>query len=244
MKQYLQLNCGILYWLIRSPFQRKGLKTAEFFQQMIRIGVEAIPMAALTSFTIGLTLAMQSAPELDRLGASNLIPSIIAKSMMREIGPLIVAIIIIGRSGSAVTAELGAMKVSEEIEALRVMAINPILYLIAPRFLAMMIMLPVLTVFGMYVGMAGGWTICHFSLDMSTTTYVLDSFSSADLADLLVGLLKSVVFAWLIITIACHKGLAVEGGAEGVGLATTHSVAFSLLTVLVVNAVITAVFFF
>jgi phospholipid/cholesterol/gamma-HCH transport system permease protein len=211
---------------------------------MMRIGVEALPMAALTAYTIGLTLAMQSAGELAKLGVSDLIPAIVAKSMMREVGPLIVAVIVIGRSGSSVTAELGTMKVSEEIEALGVMAINPTRYLIVPRFLAMLIMLPVLTIFGKYIGMVGGWTICYLALDMSTTSYVLNSFDSAKLADLLVGMLKSLVFAWLIITIACHRGLGVEGGAEGVGLATTQSVAYSILAVLVANAVITSIFFF
>jgi phospholipid/cholesterol/gamma-HCH transport system permease protein len=214
------------------------------FQQMMRIGVEALPMAVLTAYTIGLTLAMQSATELAQLGVTHLIPSIVAKSMMREIGPLIVAVIVIGRSGSAVTAELGTMKVSEEIEALHVMDVKPIHYLIVPRFLAMMIMLPALTVFGKYVGMVGGWTICHFVLDLSTAEYILNSFDTAKPQDLYVGILKSAVFAWIIITIACHRGLAVEGGAEGVGLATTRSVATSLLAILVANAVITAIFFF
>src|ERR1700687_2597651 len=125
---------------------------------------------------------------------------------------MLIACIVIGRSGSAVTAELGTMKVSEEIEALGVMAINPIRFLIVPRFLAMLVMLPVLTVFGNYVGMFGGWTICHFALDMNTANYVLRSVEAAQLADLYSGLLKSFVFAWLIITIACHTGLNVEGG--------------------------------
>jgi len=136
------------------------------------------------------------------------------------------------------------MKVSEEIEALGVMAINPVRYLIVPRFLAMLIMLPVLTIFGNYVGMAGGWAICHFALDMNTASYILRSIEAAKLSDLYSGLFKSFVFAWLIITIACDTGLNVEGGAEGVGLATTHSVVYSLLAILSANAVLTSLFFF
>src|SRR5437667_4866927 len=133
---------------------------------MIRIGIEALPMASLTAFSIGLTLAMQGAHELSRMGANLYVPNLVSVSLLRELGPMLIAIIVIGRSGSAVTAELGTMKVSEEIEGLNVMAINPIRYLVVPRFLAMLIMLPVLTVFGDYVGMIGGWTICHFALDM------------------------------------------------------------------------------
>lgn len=211
---------------------------------MIRIGVQALPMASLTSFSIGLTLAMQGAHELNRMGAGMYVPNLVAVSLLRELGPMLIAIVVIGRSGSAVTAELGTMKVSEEIEALGVMAVNPIRYLIVPRFIAMLIMLPVLTVFGNYVGMVGGWTICHFALDMSTASYVMRSMEAAHLGDLYSGLGKSVVFAWLIITLACNAGLNVEGGAEGVGLATTQSVVHSLLAVLVANASLTAIFFF
>jgi phospholipid/cholesterol/gamma-HCH transport system permease protein len=155
-----------------------------------------------------------------------------------------VGVIVIGRSGSAVTAELGTMKVSEEIEALEVMAINPVRFLVVPRFLAMLVMLPILTIFGNCVGMVGGWSICKFALDFQTAAYILRSLEYADAFDLYSGLIKSVVFAWLIITIACHMGLSVEGGAEGVGQATTSSVVWSILLMLIANAVLTALFFF
>jgi phospholipid/cholesterol/gamma-HCH transport system permease protein len=244
LKRYLQLNGRILYWLGEGLRQGQIFKLGQVFQQMIRIGVEALPMAALTAFSIGLTLAMQGAHELERMGAGMYVPNLVSVSLLRELGPLLIAIIVIGRSGSAITAELGTMKVSEEIEALGVMAINPIRFLIIPRFVAMLVMLPVLTVFGNYVGMVGGWTICRFALDMNTAAYVLRAVEAARLGDLYSGLAKSVVFGWLIVTIACEAGLKVEGGAEGVGLATTHSVVYSLLAVLVANALLTAIFFF
>ena len=244
MRNYLQLNCRIIYWLVAGPLKKQAFKIAHVFQQMVRIGVEALPMASLTSFSIGLTLAMQGAHELERMGATLYVPNLVSVSILRELGPLLIAVIVIGRSGSAVTAELGTMKVSEEIEALGVMAINPIRFLVVPRFLAMLVMLPVLTVFGNYVGMVGGWTICHFALDMNTASYILRSVEAARLSDLYSGILKSFVFAWLIITIACDTGLSVEGGAEGVGSATTQSVVYSLLAVLVANAILTALFFF
>ncbi len=244
MKGYFALNGQILYWTLLAPLRGGMWKVSAVFHQMILIGVRALPMAALTAFSIGLTLAMQSAGELRKLGAESFVPDLVSVSLLRELGPLLIAVIVIGRSGSAVTAELGTMKVSEEIEALEVMAINPIRFLIVPRFLAMLVMLPVLTVFGDWVGMAGGWSICRFALGIDTASYVVRSVDRAAPWDLTSGLIKSVVFAWLIVTIACHKGLSVEGGAEGVGQATTSSVVWSLLLTLIANAVLTGFFFF
>ena len=216
----------------------------EVVRQMVRTGVQAVPMVALTAFSIGLTLAMQAAAEMRRLGADAYVPDLVFVSLLRELGPLLTAVIVVGRSGSAVTAELGTMVVAEEIEALKAMAINPIRYLLVPRFLALLIMLPTLTVFGNAIGMFGGWTICHFSLHMDTAVYITRGFERALLVDLVAGMIKSAVFAWLIVTIACHAGITVRGGAEGVGRNTTLSVVRSLLAVLVANALITGFFFF
>ncbi len=157
---------------------------------------------------------------------------------------MLIAVIVTGRSGSAITAELGTMAVSEEIEALSAMAINPVRFLVVPRFIAMMVMLPVLTVFGHYVGNLGGWFVCHYTLDMSTANYIIRALERATIEDLYVGIIKSVVFAWLIATIACHFGMTVKGGAEGVGIHTTQSVVTSLLAMLVANVILTGVFFF
>jgi phospholipid/cholesterol/gamma-HCH transport system permease protein len=244
VKQYFALNGQILYWTLLAPFRGQPFKVAEVFHQMVLIGVRALPMAALTSFSIGLTLAMQAAAPLRKMGVLSFVPDLVSVSLLRELGPLLIAVIVIGRSGSAVTAELGTMKVSEEIEALEVMAINPIRFLVVPRVLAMLVMLPVLTVFGDCVGMVGGWSICHFALDFNTATYVVRSVTRAQSWDLFSGIIKSFVFAWLIITIACNMGLKVEGGAEGVGQATTGSVVWSLLIMLIANALLTAFFFF
>lgn len=244
MKAYFALQVQILYWVLVAPFRGEMFRVSQVFEQFVQIGVRALPMAALTSFSIGLTLAMQSAAELRKLGAEIFIPDLVTISLLRELGPLLIAVIVVGRSGSAVTAELGTMKVSEEIEALRVMAINPIRFLVVPRFLAMLVMVPVLTIFGNYVGMVGGWSICHLALGMDTANYIVRSMESAGAWDLYTGIIKSLVFGWLIGTIACHMGLEVEGGAEGVGQATTGSVVYSLLSVLVANAGLTALFFF
>ncbi len=237
------LTVRVLYWTLVAPLRGKPFRLSAVFQQLVRIGVQAIPMTALTSLSIGFTLAMQGAHELSRMGATAYVPDLVGISLLRELGPLLVGVVVIGRSGSAVTAELGTMKVSEEIEALEVMAIDPVRYLVVPRFLAMLIMLPVLTIFGDYVGIVGGWSVCHFALGMPTDTFILRFLEASTPMDLWSGIIKSVVFAWLIITIACHSGLSVQGGAEGVGQATTSSVVKSLLAMLVANAALTAIFF-
>ncbi len=244
LRAFFFLNGEILYWIFVGPFRGKPLRLSSMFRQMVRIGVQAFPMTALTSLSIGLTLAMQGAQELSRMGAASYVPNLVAVTILRELGPLLVGVVVIGRSGSAVTAELGTMKVGEEIEALEVMAINPVRFLVVPRFLAMLVMLPVLTVFGNYIGMAGGWTICHFALDMNTAAYIQRLMEAGDPMDLYSGIVKSFVFAWLIILISCQTGLGVSGGAEGVGQATTSSVVNAILAMLVANAVLTALFFF
>jgi phospholipid/cholesterol/gamma-HCH transport system permease protein len=244
LKNYFRLNLSLLYWIFFAPFRGDMFKIAPVFRQMVAIGVRAAPMVALTAFSVGVTLAMQAAHSLQQLGAEIYVPDLVMVTLLREMGPVLIAVIVIGRSGSAVAAELGTMKVSEEIEALEVMAINPISFLIVPRFLAMLVMLPALTIIGDYVGVLGGWAVCRFALSFDTAGYILRALGSADTWDLYSGVIKSFVFAWIVITIACNAGLHVEGGAEGVGRATTNSVVQALLAMLIANAILTAIFFF
>jgi phospholipid/cholesterol/gamma-HCH transport system permease protein len=245
LRNYFALNAQILYWIFLAPLRGKPrFKFSEVFSQIVRIGVQALPMISLTAFSIGLTLAMQGAYQLSKFGATSYVPDLVALTLLRELGPLLVGVVVIGRSGSAITAELGAMKVAEEIEALQVMAINPIRFLVVPRFLAMLVMLPMLTIFGNYIGFVGGWSICYFALEMNTTAYILRLVGTAHPIDLYAGVVKSFVFAWLIATISSQAGLEVTGGAEGVGQATTNSVVVSIIAMLVANAALTSIFFF
>jgi phospholipid/cholesterol/gamma-HCH transport system permease protein len=244
LQNYLRLNLSLLYWIFVAPFNGQFFKISPIFRQMVVIGTRATTMVALTAFSIGVTLAMQAAHSLQQMGAELYVPDLVMLSILRELGPILIAVIVIGRSCSAVAAELGTMKVSEEIEALEVMAINPIQYLVVPRFLAMMIMLPALTIFGNYIGVVGGWAVCRFALNFNTAGFIMRAVESADTWDLYSGMVKSVVFAWIIITIACNAGLNVDGGAEGVGQATTASVVQGLLAMLVTNAILTGIFFF
>jgi phospholipid/cholesterol/gamma-HCH transport system permease protein len=240
---YLKLWGAIGYWLTAAPFRGHLPRLGAAVHQMVRIGVEAVPMAALTSLSIGLVLAMQGATILDSMGAQFFVPDLVAASLVKELAPLVIGIIIVGRSGSAITAQLGTMRVSEEIDALDIMAIDPVAYLVVPRFLALLVMAPVLTVFGVYVGLFGGWLICSGSLDMGLGYYGMRALGALALKDVVAGMVKSVVFAALIATIACHYGLGVLGGAEGVGRATTSSVVVSLTALFIANAVLTALFF-
>jgi phospholipid/cholesterol/gamma-HCH transport system permease protein len=244
LKNYFRLNLSLIYWVFVAPFTGKFFKISPIFRQMVFIGVRAAPMVALTAFSVGVTLAMQAAHSLQQMGAEIYVPDLVMLSILREMGPVLIAVIVIGRSGSAVAAELGTMKVSEEIEALEVMAINPVQYLVVPRFLAMLVMLPALTIVGNYIGVLGGWAVCRFALDFNTAGYILRALESADTWDLYSGMIKSAVFAWIVITIACNAGLHVEGGAEGVGQSTTASVVQALLAMLVTNAILTGIFFF
>src|SRR5207245_3132875 len=165
LKNYLRLNLSLLYWVFVAPFQGQFFSISQIFRQMVFIGVRATSMVALTAFSIGVTLAMQAAHSLQQMGAEIYVPDLVMLSILREMGPVLIAVIVIGRSGSAVAAELGTMKVSEEIEALEVMAINPVQYLVVHRFIDMLIMLPELELFGIYIGMVCGVLVDGMAID-------------------------------------------------------------------------------
>lgn len=243
-KGYLSFNARLLGWILYGLTKPGIISPTLILAQMIRIGVQALPMASLVALSVGFILAMQSSTELGKLGADAFIPDLVSLSLMRELGPLLIAIIVVGRSGSAVAAEIGTMKVNEEIEALRVMAISPIRYLVIPRYLALMIMLPCLTVFGNCIGLVGGWAVTTGIMDMPSSFYIMHAVQRPELWDLYSGLIKSVVFAHILITIACFQGLNVSGGAQGVGQATTASVVYAILWIIIADALLTGLFFF
>jgi phospholipid/cholesterol/gamma-HCH transport system permease protein len=212
--------------------------------QMVNIGVASLPTVGLANFLLGIVLAIQGAGQFAKLGSTDLVANLVAFSVLREIGPLITAVIVIGRSGSAITAELGTMKVAEEIEALEVMGIDPVTYLVVPRLLAMAIMMPVLTIIGEGIGLFAGWLISVCSLHLDPIFYVINSASAVEQKDLFTGLLKALIFGTVVGTISCYYGIQVEGGAEGVGSSTTKSVVTSLTSMLATDALLTALIYF
>ena len=238
------LGSRAAYFTFVGPFRGKPLRPARAVSQAMEVGVRALPILSLITFFIGLILALQAAYELRLFGALNLVSTAVALSMTRELGPLITAIIVIGRSGSAFAAELGTMKVSEEIDALETMAIPPVQFLVMPKFLAMIVMLPCLTIWSDFMGILGGALFGVAGADFTVGRYFRSSIDSLYLRDIMTGLIKSLMFGVTITAVGCYEGLATGGGAEQVGRSTTRAVVVSIFLVVVVDVIFTAIFFF
>lgn len=232
-----------LYWTFVAPLKGQRFSWQSTFEQMVRIGYDSIPIVSLISFFIGLIIAMQSAYQLQQFGATIYVANLVAVSLTRELAPLLTAIIVTGRSGSAITAEIGTMQVSEEIDALRTMGLNPIKFLVVPRTLAMIIMVPCLTIIADFVGIVGGYLIAMSTLDITSLRYLNQTSSALVFKDLLSGLVKSFFFAFIIVKIGCYEGFNVVGGAEGVGKSTTKSVVKSIFLIIVADVFFTFLFY-
>ena len=210
----------------------------------MQVGVRALPILSLITFFIGLILALQAAYELRRLGAITLVANGVAIGMTRELGPLITAVVVIGRSGSAFAAEIATMKVSEEIDALETMAIHPVDFLVTPKFLAMIVMLPCLTIWANSMGILGGALFGVAQANFTWTRYIRASLDALYLRDIVTGLVKSVMFGITITAVGCYEGLSTGAGAEQVGQSTTRAVVVSIFLVILVDLVFTILFFF
>ena len=239
-----ELGGKAAYYTFIGPFQGKQVRLQRAISQALDVGVRALPILSLITFFIGLILALQSAYELKKFGAINFVASAVAISMTRELGPLITAIVVIGRSGSAFAAEIGTMKVTEEIDALETMAIDPIHFLVTPKFLAMILMLPCLTIWANSMGILGGALFGVAQADFTLTRYILSSVDALYLRDIISGLVKSVMFGMTITAVGCHEGLVTGAGPEQVGRSTTRAVVMSIFLVVLVDLVFTALFFF
>ena len=212
--------------------------------QMLEIGFDALPMVALLAMCSGFILAMQGASELRRFGALHYVIDLVAVGFTRELGPLLTAIAVSGRSGSAFAAEIGTMKVTEEIDSLKVMAFDPVEFVLAPKYLAALIAVPCLSIVSNLFGILAGGLFMFFSTHLSLPLYFRDVLTSIQLRDVLVGLVKSVAFATIIAQVGCLEGLRVRGGPDAVGRSTTTAVVRSTFLVVVADAVFTAIFYF
>jgi phospholipid/cholesterol/gamma-HCH transport system permease protein len=237
MYQATLLASEIYYWSLIGLFNRKGQRKGTFTQQAELLGAQALPIVALLSFIIGFILSLQSAVQLRNFGANVFIADLLAVTMVREMGPMMTAIIVAGRSGSAIASEIATMQVTEEIDALKMMALSPIRYVVVPKFHAITIVMPLLVAFSILVGEIGGGLIAIGYLDVSMQTFVQRSIDIITIKDLVVSFGKSTVFAWVIVIIGSYFGFQVKGGAEGVGKATTASVVASIFAVIVLDAV-------
>ena len=224
---------------VRAPL---SVNWRELPRLMERAGADSLPIVLVINFLVGLVTAFQAAVQLKQFGANIFVADLVGLSVTRELAPLMTAIIVAGRSGAAFSAELGTMRVSEEIDALRTLGLDPYGFLVFPRVIALALVLPLLTILADVVSIAGGLLVAMLGLDLTANAYLLQTQKAVGLWDVFSGCLKTVFFGLSVALIACQRGLAARGGAEGVGRATTSAVVTSLFAIVVVDAIFTVLF--
>ncbi len=238
----LIMAADVFYWSFRGLVSRRGQKKGATVQQAFLLGVQALPVVGLLSLILGFIMSLQSAVQLRNFGANIFLADALAISFVRELGPMITAIIVAGRSGSAIASEIASMQVSEEIDALRMMAINPIRYVVVPKFHAMSLVLPILVAFSILIGLLSGLLIGLSYLEVSLQTFVSRMVEALTLKDIVICFGKSLFFAWVIVIISSYYGFSVRGGAEDVGQATTNSVVASIIAIVFFDSVFSLVY--
>jgi len=237
-------DLGIFFGrLVRAAFVPPH-EGRELLRQIEAVGPKSFLLVALAGAATGAVLSLQTRDSLTRLGAASLLPSVIVFSLIKETGPIITGLIVSGRVGAGIGAELGSMKVTEQIEALETMALNPVRYLVVPRFLALLIMLPCLTIFADILGIFGGFLVGVFNLGLNPYRYITFSFKFMLFKDFWTGIVKSACFGIIIAMIGCYMGLRTKGGAEGVGKSTTSSVVTSFILIILFDVILTGIFYF
>jgi len=212
------------------------------FKQMLIIGVQSLPVILLTAVFTGMVLALQTTYQLAKFGAQSFIGGIVGLSMTRELGPVLTALMLSGRVGAAIAAEIGTMTVTEQVDALQTLATNPVRYLVVPRLVAGMVMLPLLTSVADFIGMFGGYVVAVVTFNIPSHSYIDGIQSMIVPSDILIGLFKTVIFGGIIATVSSHFGFQTRGGAEGVGKSTTISVVTSSIMILLADTLLTALF--
>lgn len=221
----------------------KDANPKEVIRQMAKLGVDSLPIVSLTLFCTGMVFSVQTAKEFVRFGASTTVGGIVAIAMGRELAPILTGVVVAGRIGAAIAAEIGTMQVTEQIDALKVMATSPVSYLIVPRFIAIVLMLPVLIIYANIVGNLGGWLVATNYADIGSFMYIDSIRQFAEPWDLIGGMIKGSFFGGIISIIGCDNGLRAKQGAEGVGIATTASVVLSIILIFVFNYFLSVILF-
>jgi phospholipid/cholesterol/gamma-HCH transport system permease protein len=239
----IQFGSGLLATRHVLPIGGKRGRWRAAIRQMAAVGVEAVPMVGLMSVCAGFILAMQAGAELRRYGALQYVMDVVAIGFTRELGPLLTALVVSGRSGSAFSAEIGTMVVTSEIDALRTMALDPVEFVLAPKYLAAMITIPCLTILSCAFGVLAGAGFMYISTKITLAMYMRYIFNSIDLHDVFTGLLKSVVFATIIVSVGCMEGFRTRGGPDAVGRSATTAVVRSTYLVIIADAFFTAIFY-
>ena len=225
-------------WLFRPPFRFHVI-----FKQMEFVGVGSLPVVLITGAFTGMVLAIQTYYGFRMFGGESLVGAIVALSMTRELGPAITALMVTGRTGSSMAAEIGTMRVTEQIDALYTMSVNPVQYLIMPRVLAGIVMLPILTVTSDFIGILGGYFVGVHVLKVNSGIFVARIIEFVNIYDVLNGLIKSAFFGFILSLVGCYKGFYTTGGAAGVGRATTQAVVYASVSILISDYFLTAIMF-
>jgi len=241
---WANLLFDVLVWVVRSLIQRRARFGAQALAgQIVRVGTRSIGIVLLVSGCIGIILALQTAPSLRDFGQVDKVANLVGVAVFRELGPLIAAIVLTGFAGASIAAELGTMKVGEEIEALEAMALNPIRFLVMPRVIATAGSLIVLSVFADICSVVFGGVVGVFVLDIPYEVYKMNTLNQLRPVDLNTGLIKAAVFGTLLGLIACTNGLRVTGGAAGVGRATTNTVVQTTVAIVICDLLFSALFY-
>ena len=233
------LSAQTIYLTFIPPFQKDRI-----FEQAKKAGYDSFFIVSTVALFIGVIFALQTAYFMQRMGSEMYIASLVALSLVRELGPVLTALVVAGRVGASITAELGSMQVTEQIDALETLATNPIKYLAVPRFFALSLMLPILTLYADAIGIFGSYLICVYRLGISSSLYMHVTFEALLYKDFFTGLIKTVFFGMIIALVSCYEGFNVEGGSEGVGKATTRSVVMSFIAIIAADCFFTALFYF
>jgi phospholipid/cholesterol/gamma-HCH transport system permease protein len=241
LKHLISFIGSVCLALVQVCLHPKTLRTDETFQYMQRTGVDALPIVALISFLLGLIMAFMSSAQLQQFGANIYVASLVSLAMVRELGPIMTAIIVAGRSGSAFAAEIGTMRISEEVDALFTMGLDPTRFLVVPKIIASLIVVPLLTLFSDVFAIAGGLIVGVFMLDLTANAYIAQTIKTLTLFDVFWGFMKSGVFALLIAWIGCLRGFQVRGGAAAVGQATTSAVVSSIFLIILSDSVLAVI---
>ncbi len=237
IKQLISFTGSVAIAFLQVCLHPKSLRWDDTFLRMEKTGTDAVPVVGLISFLLGMIMAFMSSLQLRQFGANLYVASLVALAMVSELGPIMTAIIVAGRSGSAFAAEIGTMKISEEIDALFTMGFNPLLFLTIPRMIASIIVVPLVTLFSDVFAIAGGLVVGVFMLDLTPGSYIDQTIKILTLFDLLWGILKSAVFAALIAGIGCFRGFQARGGAEAVGNAATSAVVSSIFLIILFDSI-------
>ncbi len=239
VQDYTVLSLEAVAGVFRTP-----LYLDDALYQMDVIGIGSLPIVLLTGFFIGAVMVLQTAAQFSRFGETALVGDVVAISIVRELGPSITSLLVAGRNSSGIASELGSMQVTEQVDAMRAMGTDPIKKLVTPRVLATTLMLPLLTAISDFVGLVGGYLISHFQLRLNPVQYWSRAIHALEFGDLVQGLVKPIIFGFILSTVGCYYGLNARGGTRGVGRATTQAVVTASVLILISNFFITRLLLF